>query len=109
MKHALARPRDEPVAALPYEPLRPRHPVRAARPVRPRLPAAGPDLPGRLDARGPADQPRRGGGRMSAPRSRPLLAEFETPGALVRALRLARADGHRALDAYTPFPLEDLS
>lgn len=39
----------------------------------------------------------------------PLLAEFETPEALVRALRLARADGHRLLDAFTPFPLEELS
>lgn len=41
--------------------------------------------------------------------SAPLLAEFETPEALVRALRLARADGHRLLDAFTPFPLEELS
>ena len=39
----------------------------------------------------------------------PLLAAFETPEALVRALRLARAEGHRALDAFTPFPLEELS
>ncbi|AWN43096.1 DUF3341 domain-containing protein [Methylobacterium durans] len=41
--------------------------------------------------------------------SRPLLAEFETPEALVRALRLARADGHRALDAFTPFAIEEVS
>ena len=41
--------------------------------------------------------------------SRPLLAEFETPEALVRALRLARADGHRAIDAFSPFPVEDLA
>lgn len=46
---------------------------------------------------------------MSAATSAPLLAEFETPEALVRALRLARADGHRLLDAFTPFPLEELS
>ncbi|WP_425510590.1 quinol:electron acceptor oxidoreductase subunit ActD, partial [Xanthomonas sontii] len=46
---------------------------------------------------------------MSATTSAPLLAEFETPEALVRALRLARADGHRLLDAFTPFPLEELS
>ena len=46
---------------------------------------------------------------MSAPpRSRPLLAEFDTPDALVRALQLARADGHRIIDAFTPFPLEEL-
>ena len=46
---------------------------------------------------------------MSASSSAPLLAEFETPDALVRALRLVRGDGHRPLDAYTPFPLEELS
>ena len=46
---------------------------------------------------------------MSRPSTKPLLAEFETPDALVRALRLARADGHRLLDAFTPFPLEELS
>lgn len=46
---------------------------------------------------------------MSAASSAPLLAEFETPDALVRALRLVRGDGHRPLDAYTPFPLEELS
>lgn len=39
----------------------------------------------------------------------PLLAEFETPEALVRAMRLARAEGHRTLDAFTPFPLEELA
>ena len=39
----------------------------------------------------------------------PLLAEFDTPEALVKAMRLARADGHRALDAFTPFPIEALT
>lgn len=39
----------------------------------------------------------------------PLLAEFETPDALVRAWRRARGEGHRALDAFTPFPLEELA
>ncbi len=41
--------------------------------------------------------------------SRPLLAVFETPEALVQALRVARADGHRALDAFTPFPVPALT
>lgn len=46
---------------------------------------------------------------MTRTAATPLLAEFETPEALVRATRLARADGHRALDAFTPFPVEELS
>ncbi len=41
--------------------------------------------------------------------SAPLLAEFDNPDALVRAMRLASADGHRALDAFTPFPVPDLT
>ena len=39
----------------------------------------------------------------------PLLAEFETPDALVRAWRRARDEGPRAVDAFTPFPLEELA
>ncbi|KMO29098.1 ABC transporter permease [Methylobacterium tarhaniae] len=39
----------------------------------------------------------------------PLLAEFETPDALVTAWRRATSEGHRAIDAFTPFPLEELS
>ena len=41
--------------------------------------------------------------------SAPLLAEFDNPDALVRAMRLAAADGHHALDAFTPFPVPDLT
>ncbi|GEP09050.1 DUF3341 domain-containing protein [Methylobacterium gnaphalii] len=41
--------------------------------------------------------------------STPLLAEFETPEALIAAMRQTRAEGHRALDAYTPFPIEALT
>ena len=41
--------------------------------------------------------------------SAPLLAEFDSPEALVRAMRLAAADGHRALDVFTPFPVPDLT
>jgi hypothetical protein len=36
-----------------------------------------------------------------------LLAEFETPGDLVRAARQAHADGWRRMDCYTPFPVEE--
>lgn len=41
--------------------------------------------------------------------SAPLLAQFETPDALVRAHARARDEGHRAIDAFTPFPLEELA
>jgi hypothetical protein len=37
-----------------------------------------------------------------------MVAEFETPEALVAAIRLAREEGYRNLDAYTPFPIEGL-
>lgn len=37
-----------------------------------------------------------------------LLAGFATPEALVKAARAARAEGYRALDAFTPFPVEEL-
>ena len=36
-----------------------------------------------------------------------LLAEFETPGDLVRAARQAYADGWRRMDCYTPYPVEE--
>ncbi len=38
-----------------------------------------------------------------------LLAEFDSPTALVAAVRSARAAGYRDLDAYTPFPIEELA
>jgi hypothetical protein len=38
-----------------------------------------------------------------------LMAEFETPGALVAAAKAVREKGYRKLDAYTPFPIEELS
>lgn len=37
-----------------------------------------------------------------------LLAEFRTPEALVEAAKKARAEGYRALDAFTPFPVYEL-
>ena len=38
-----------------------------------------------------------------------VMAEFETPTALVNAARAAREKGYRKLDAYSPFPIEALS
>jgi hypothetical protein len=36
------------------------------------------------------------------------LAEFESPEALIEAIKRARAEGYRALDAFTPFPVEGM-
>ena len=38
-----------------------------------------------------------------------LLAEFDNPTDLVRAVRYARESGYRRLDAYTPYPIEELT
>ena len=38
-----------------------------------------------------------------------LLAEFETPTALVEATEQARLAGYRKMDAYSPIPIEELS
>jgi hypothetical protein len=38
-----------------------------------------------------------------------VMAEFETPTALVNATRTVREQGYRKLDAYTPFPIEELN
>lgn len=38
-----------------------------------------------------------------------VIAEFDNPTALVNAARAAREMGYRKLDAYTPFPIEELS
>jgi hypothetical protein len=37
-----------------------------------------------------------------------LVAEFDTPTALVQAAHSARAAGYSKMDAYTPFPVEGL-
>ena len=37
-----------------------------------------------------------------------LMAEFEEPNALVSAAQQARLEGYRKMDAYSPFPIEDL-
>jgi hypothetical protein len=38
-----------------------------------------------------------------------LMAEFDNPSDLVAAARKAREAGYRKMDAYTPFPVEDLA
>ena len=38
-----------------------------------------------------------------------LLAEFDNPTDLVAAARQAHAAGYRNMDAYTPFPVEELT
>ena len=38
-----------------------------------------------------------------------LLAEFDGPSPLIAAARAARAQGYRRLDAFTPYPIEELS
>jgi hypothetical protein len=37
-----------------------------------------------------------------------LMAEFEDPNSLVIAARRAHEEGYRCLDAYSPFPIEEL-
>jgi Protein of unknown function (DUF3341) len=37
-----------------------------------------------------------------------VMAEFDTPTDLVRAAEAASEAGYRKMDAYTPFPIEDL-
>ena len=38
-----------------------------------------------------------------------LMAEFDNPEALLVAARRARQEGYRRMDAYTPFPIEELA
>ncbi len=47
-------------------------------------------------------------GEATRPRIYGMLAEFETPQALVDAAEQARREGYRRMDAYTPFPIEEL-
>lgn len=46
---------------------------------------------------------------MRQPRLWGVVAEFDEPGALLRAARRAREAGYRRLDAYVPFPVEGLT
>src|SRR5262245_26196752 len=38
-----------------------------------------------------------------------LVAEFKEPDELIQAARAARQEGYTRLDAYTPFPVEELN
>ena len=38
-----------------------------------------------------------------------LLAEFDTPGGLAHAAERAHEEGYRKMDAYTPYPIEEIS
>jgi len=38
-----------------------------------------------------------------------LMAEFDDPSSLVAAVRRTREAGYRKMDAYSPFPIEELS
>jgi hypothetical protein len=38
-----------------------------------------------------------------------LLAEFADPGSVVEAARRVRAEGYRKVDAFSPYPIEELS
>jgi hypothetical protein len=38
-----------------------------------------------------------------------VMAEFESPDDVLEAARRAHAEGYRKMDAYTPFPIEELS
>lgn len=38
-----------------------------------------------------------------------IMAEFDTPGTLVTAARRTYEAGYKKIDAYTPFPIEELS
>ena len=44
----------------------------------------------------------------AAPTLHGLMAEFDTPGALVDAATKARLAGYRKMDAYSPIPVEEL-
>ena len=46
---------------------------------------------------------------MRRPPIHGLLAEFTTPTDLVLAIRKARDYGYRVMDAYTPFPIEEVA
>ena len=49
-----------------------------------------------------------GGGGMSRPALYGLLAEFHTPAEIVKAAAAVHAAGYRKVDAYTPYPMEEV-
>jgi hypothetical protein len=48
-------------------------------------------------------------GETHAPELYGLMAEFDTPTALVEAATRARLEGYREMDAYSPIPIEELA
>lgn len=46
---------------------------------------------------------------MKRPPIHGLMAEFDSPTELVMAARRAHDEGYRKMDAYTPFPIEELA
>jgi hypothetical protein len=47
--------------------------------------------------------------KIRRPRYYGLMAEFDSPTAIVAATRRAYAEGYRRMDTYTPFPVEGLA
>src|SRR4029453_562019 len=45
---------------------------------------------------------------MKSPTLYGLMAEFDDPNALVAATRRRHEEGYRRMDAYSPFPIEEL-
>ena len=45
---------------------------------------------------------------MSRPGLHGLLAEFHTPAGIAAAARRVHAEGYRKVDAYTPYPMEEV-
>jgi hypothetical protein len=45
---------------------------------------------------------------MTAPQIYGLVAEFESAGQLVKAARAVRENGYHRVEAYSPYPIEDL-
>lgn len=45
---------------------------------------------------------------MTGPSLYGLMAEFETPEGIVKAAHRAREEGYHDMDAYTPFPIEEV-
>jgi hypothetical protein len=45
----------------------------------------------------------------TAPRLYGILAEFSTPQLLLDAVYRVREEGYRDVDAYTPFPIEEVA
>ena len=92
-----------------------------ARPVRLAAVPVHPLRADDLDFRDADDRPRRGGDEhegalrtpwhtwKSAPSHYGLMAEFPSASALVAAARRAREAGYTKIDAYSPFPIEELN